>query len=388
MDNFENTETEIQHLIIRYLDGSASENEILILQKWLEESEQNFSLFDQFRQDWLSIGYLQRYQMDEAWEKVERHLLRRITGKRIHLWRQIMGYTAAIVFTFSIGYYSVKYYQQQHKQQIAVNENIEPGSKKAILVLSSDEKVVLDDYSDETLFEGNETVKREGNTLVYDERQNNEVKEEYNRLITPRGGEYSVILADGTKVWLNAESELKYPLHFKGKERQVYLKGEAYFAVTKRANQPFVVYSDETSVTVLGTEFNVRNYKDEEIATTLVKGVVKVTHENGDEFRLAPGQQAIVHKDGVEVKEVEAMYYTAWKDGYFIYENRSLDDILKELSRWYDFTYFYQNAALKNQTLTAKLRKFDRVEQIFEILSGTGHFGFITKGKTVTVVAK
>lgn len=387
MENLGSSEIEMQHLIIRYLDGSASDEESVVLQQWLEESDEHFNLFRELRQDWLSIGCQERYRTDRGWEKTEQRLLRRMTGKRRRLAYRLVGYAAAVVLLFSVGYYSVRDIRQE-KTALVVSGNIEPGSKKAVLVLSTDEKVELNNDSAEALLQGEAIVKKEGNTLVYDEKQPTGGEVEYNRLITPRGGEYSVILSDGTKVWLNAESELKYPVRFSGTERKVYLKGEAYFAVAKQAGKTFVVCSDDTKIRVLGTEFNVRNYDDQQMATTLVKGTVMVAGGNGQECRLEPGQQAVVSKGGIDVKEVEVMYYTAWKDGYFMYEEKSLDEIMRELSRWYDFSYFYQNSRLENEKLTAKLRKFDSVDKIFEILSETGHFGFVTKGKTVTVVAK
>ena len=174
-------------------------------------------------------------------------------------------------------------------------------------------------------------MKKEGNTLVYGEKHAKETAGEYNRLITPRGGEYAVVLADGTKVWLNAESELHYPVHFPEHEREVHLKGEAYFSVSKQAGKPFVVCVGDSRITVLGTEFNVRNYQDEVVATTLVKGAVRI-HDAGRECDLTPGQQAVIEADGIRVREVDTDLYTAWKDGYFIYREKTLEDIMKELS--------------------------------------------------------
>jgi len=207
MDNFKDNETDIQHLIISSLEGTASEEELLVLQKWLEESEQHFLLFHAYRQDWIQAGCVQRYQTEEAWKKVEHRLFHRMSVKHLFLWTRIAGYAALVVLMIAVGYVFMR--RDQDKDQAYVVEgNIEPGGKKAILVLGSDEKVVLGDEAEETLLAGNTTVKKEGNTLVYGEKHAKETAGEYNRLITPRGGEYAVVLADGTKVWLNAESEL------------------------------------------------------------------------------------------------------------------------------------------------------------------------------------
>ncbi len=386
MDNFKDNETDIQHLIISSLEGTASEEELLVLQKWLEESEQHFLLFHAYRQDWIQAGCVQRYQTEEAWKKVEHRLFHRMSVKHLFLWTRIAGYAALVVLMIAVGYVFMR--RDQDKDQAYVVEgNIEPGGKKAILVLGSDEKVVLGDEAEETLLAGNTTVKKEGNTLVYGEKHAKETAGEYNRLITPRGGEYAVVLADGTKVWLNAESELHYPVHFPEHEREGHLKGEAYFSVSKQAGKPFVVCVGDSRITVLGTEFNVRNYQDEVVATTLVKGAVRI-HDAGRECDLTPGQQAVIEADGIRVREVDTDLYTAWKDGYFIYREKTLEDIMKELSRWYDFTYDCQSEELRQMTLTAKLRKFDRVEDIFDILKRTGRLDFATHGKNVTVLAK
>ena len=157
--------------------------------------------------------------------------------------------------------------------------------------------------------------------------------------------------------------------------------------MTNQEGVPFIVCAGNTEVTVWGTEFNVRNYADGKIAGTLVKGCVVVGC--GQEMcRLEPGQQAVVNIHGIQVREVESVLYTAWKDGNFIFRDQPLEGILKELARWYDFTYFYQNKKLENCQLTAKLRKFDRVEKVLEVLKGVGTFKFIIKGKTVTVVSE
>ena len=160
MDNFKDNETDIQHLIISSLEGTASEEELLVLQKWLEESEQHFLLFHAYRQDWIQAGCVQRYQTEEAWKKVEHRLFHRMSVKHLFLWTRIAGYAALVVLMIAVGYVFMR--RDQDKDQAYVVEgNIEPGGKKAILVLGSDEKVVLGDEAEETLLAGNTTVKKE-----------------------------------------------------------------------------------------------------------------------------------------------------------------------------------------------------------------------------------
>ena len=383
MDNFKDNETDIQHLIISSLEGTASEEELLVLQKWLEESEQHFLLFHAYRQDWIQAGCVQRYQTEEAWKKVEHRLFHRMSVKHLFLWTRIAGYAALVVLMIAVGYVFMRRDQDKNRAYV-VEGNIEPGGKKAILVLGSDEKVVLGDEAEETLLAGNTTVKKEGNTLVYGEKHAKETAGEYNRLINPRGGEYAVVLADGTKVWLNAESELHYPVHFPEHEREVHLKGEAYFSVSKQAGKPFVVCVGDSRITVLGTEFNVRNYQDEVVATTLVKGAVRI-HDAGRECDLTPGQQAVIETDGIRVREVDTDLYTAWKDGYFIYREKTLEDIMKELSRWYDFEIFYQNAAVKDLHFTGNIPRHATINEVLKFLERTHLVHFSVVGRTVIV---
>ena len=376
---------EIQHIIIASLEGRATDSELTTLHHWLEESVENHALYEDFCKVWRQAGKDVRYDVDGGWEQIELRLKQSISIHRNRLliyWMEV----AAVVALFIVGgaWYLSDFLSDNAVTRTTVSQ-IEPGSKKAILYLGENRQVELGEEQQDSLFYENTTLKQEGNTLVYSGKNQNSEIEEYNRLVTPRGGEYSVILSDGTKVWLNTESELKYPVHFNGEERRVYLKGEAYFDVAKRNGQKFIVCSDKTQVTVLGTEFNIRNYEEGVIATTLVEGSVLVGFD-GKECRLKPGQQATIDATGISVREVEPILYTAWKDGFFVYRNMTLDHILQELSRWYDFTYFYQNEELGALRLTAKIRKFDSVEDIFEILKTTGHVDFVVKGKTITVI--
>lgn len=173
-------------------------------------------------------------------------------------------------------------------------------------------------------------------------------------------------MADGTKVYLNCDSELRYPVNFGERERRVELKGEAFFEVTKNG-QPFIVDANDLSVEVLGTKFNLMAYANEEsIQTTLVSGKVKVAvkgddEENVESIYLEPGKQASWNKlnQTLSCKEVETDLYTSWINGYFRFENQRLEDVMRTISRWYDVKVFYQNPDLKNKRLTGKLYRFE-----------------------------
>lgn len=375
----------IQHLVIAYLEGTATEEETVELWQWVERSEENYRQLMGLQEYWVRAGCEERYDVDKAFEGLKARLSRLAAGKRRQLRLRRWCWAAVVALLLaSGGLYWLKYAPANRSVQ---TEQIVPGSNKAILVMGENRRVVLDEGTADAVFGDSSEVRKEGDKLVYEAVADGDTAVSYNRLITPRGGEYTVVLADGTQVWLNAESELTYPVRFAGSERRVFLKGEAYFDVAKCEGKKFIVSSGNTQVSVLGTEFNVKGYEDGQVAATLVEGAVVVRHEE-EECRLKPGEQAVVREDGIKVAEVETVLYTAWKDGFFIYREASLDAIMQELARWYDFTYFYQNSGVADLNLTAKLRKFDQVEDVFEILEMTGQVEFVIKNKTVTIIGK
>ena len=191
----------------------------------------------------------------------------------------------------------------------------------------------------------------ESGTLVYKANLHNETAEVmYNTVTIPRGGEYCLELADGTKVWLNAETELRFPVNFSDKTRDVYLKGEAYFQVSKDELHAFQVHTSMGTVAVLGTSFNVRDYADEQkVVTTLEMGkVMYVSGENKKEIILTPGFQVQEEKTGeIKMKKVDVMQYVGWREGKYVFENTALVDIMRTLERWYDIDVVYVDPVVK-----------------------------------------
>ena len=390
MDNFKDNETDIQHLIISSLEGTASEEELLVLQKWLEESEQHFLLFHAYRQDWIQAGCVQRYQTEEAWKKVEHRLFHRMSVKHLFLWTRIAGYAALVVLMIAVGYVFMR--RDQDKDQAYVVEgNIEPGGKKAILVLGSDEKVVLGDEAEETLLAGNTTVKKEGNTLVYGEKHAKETAGEYNRLITPRGGEYAVVLADGTKVWLNSASRLIYPVAFSGNTREVTLEGEAYFDVQRDEMKPFIVTTSLGKVNVLGTRFNVKFYPEEaSVITTLVDGSVSFSNEEVIETKLSPGYQLVYDKGDtiVSIRAVNVNNYVGWQDNQLCFHGETLEDIMRVLARWYDVEVIFEDEELKQIEFSGNLDKYEDISKFFKLFELGANVQFVIDNKVICVRKK
>jgi ferric-dicitrate binding protein FerR (iron transport regulator) len=261
-----------------------------------------------------------------------------------------------------------------------------PGQSKAILELADGQKIILEKDSTFMLKSSSGTeILNKKNALSYTPVETK--KEVYNRLQTPRGGEYTITLSDGSKVYLNAESEFRYPETFTGDQRKVYLKGEAYFEVQYMKDKPFIVEVSGVQTRVLGTTFNIRSYPEErEIATTLINGKVNVVNQHSSVI-LNPGEQAVATDPATEinVKEVDIKNYTAWRYGRLIYDNEPLDNILMELSRWYDFELFYENEGAKKIPFSCNLKRYDNLSELLTILEKTYKVKFTINEESVVV---
>ena len=203
-------------------------------------------------------------------------------------------------------------------------------------------------------------------------------------IVVPRGGEYQLILPDGTKVWLNSDSKLEFPNTFVGDERRVKLAGEAYFEVAKNKAKPFRVEVDRVEVVVLGTSFNIHAY-DEAVKTTLVEGAVKL-NVAGKAYSLSPGFEANVDQGGVKIVKSDVYEQIAWKDGRFVFREKRLEEVMSILSRWYDFEIFYQNAAVKDLHFTGNIPRHTTINEVLKFLERTHLVHFSAFGKIVSSI--
>lgn len=209
----------------------------------------------------------------------------------------------------------------------------------------------------------------------------------YNKINTPRGGQYQLILADGTRVWLNSASSLKYPIAFYGRERKVELSGEAYFEVAKNPSRPFTVSVNGISVKVLGTHFNIMAYADEkDVTTTLLEGSVKLLHHN-QQALLKPGQQGTLNNQqtAFNIKNVDADDAVAWKNGFFVFNDEDIQTIMKRISRWYDVDVVFSQK-FKRKNFGGTVSKFKDVSEVLHSLELTGSVHFKTEGRRITVM--
>ena len=211
-------------------------------------------------------------------------------------------------------------------------------------------------------------------------------EERKNELIVPRGGEYQIVLADGTRVWLNSATKLIFPQNFTGKERRVMLSGEAFFDVARDESKPFIVETSRMDVKVLGTRFNVNAYTDNEVvSTTLVDGSVEVASGTQKPITLVPGEQAYGEAGELEKREVNIRLYTSWIDGRFMFNNVELEEIVKQISRWYDVEIFFTNENVKRTRFTGGMVKFKPLDDLIRMIESTSPVRFSVKGKTIVI---
>ena len=283
--------------------------------------------------------------------------------------------------------------RDMHEEQVFVKNVMQPGTSKAILMMADGKEVVLEQGQNlNILLNERVRVATSNRGIVYEEHGKGVVTEEYNKLTTPVGGEYSLVLSDGTKVFLNADSELKYPVEFSDGKRIVDLKGEAYFEVHKDSSRPFVVRMNGAEVTVLGTSFNVNTYGDDgQIYTTLVNGSVRVSSvKNGQAEVLKPGMQSVmdVQSGQLTVREVDVEPYVAWREGRFVFRAMTLDLIMRQLQRWYDFEVFYQNSELKDYEFRGVIKRDMDLDKVLSVIKATTNVDFEVKGKVITIIKR
>jgi len=370
-------------LIIKKLDGTLTPEESVVFDTWFNESPKHASYFEKVKAMYdKDIGTINQ---DRAWRTIERKLERK-TNYRI--WR----YAAAAVFA---GIVASTFLFRKHAQDPldpapqtkVVRSELKIGTDKAILTLTDGTEIPLEKGSAQTL----QHATTNGQEIVYRPTFSKEtVRPEYNYLTVPRGGQFSVALSDGTQVWLNSESQLKYPVAFaKGETREVeLLYGEAYFEVspsTLHNGVKFKVATGTQEVTVLGTQFNIKAYNDEEtIQTTLVEGKVQV-NVGKESKTLIPREQSIVRpgSNDIGVKEVDVYSATSWKKGIFSFNDMPLEEIMKVLARWYDIDVVFGDPALKNSSFTGVLRKNQHIEVILESIKTTTNMNYEINKNTV-----
>lgn len=380
----------IVRLLQLYLLGDITEEERQELEDWCEEAPRNRKLFEQICQE--DLFSKERYVYEKindtkAFSVFEKRV-RKVSSRSIGNWWK---YAAVLLFPILVvGSWKLMHETEQVSIVASSVAPIQPGCSQAVLVLDDGRKVFLKEEEEGVISEDKEiTVTGEKDRLVYTSSEGKNVDEiRFNELEVPRGGEYKVRLADGTLVYLNSATRMKYPVKFDEKERKVYLSGEAYFEVAKDPERPFFVEMEGVEVRVYGTSFNVNTHQKGNIQTVLVKGSIGVkVLSSGMESVIRPGQMAEFKQGNakVDVKDVNVAVYTDWKDGIFRFENQRLEDILAVLSNWYDMNVFYQTVSVKELHFSGYMERYKDVSVILEAITLSTGVTFSIQGKTIIV---
>lgn len=378
----------IARLIARYLSDEIGEEEQAELTRWRDESPENERLFQEICKEENIKQNMQKRQTfyaEDGWEGVQRKIQRHRFRHRI---LNICKYAAIFIFPVAIA--TVAIYKSGNEPQplSQVEEQIVPGGKKAVLILDNGEAIDLKSTSGVELKEKDGTVIQVDSTVLNYQQAPARTSEKlaYNKVNVPRGGEYQLMLSDGSKVQLNSMSSIRFPVQFAQDCRLVELEGEAYFEVSK-TGQPFIVQTKGMKIEVLGTTFNISAYANEEYQTTLVSGSVKVQTENGSNRILKPSEQACITpgSNQINVRNVDTAFYTSWIHGKINFKDQRLDDIMKTLARWYDMDVVYENEATKELRFGCYVNRYNEITPLVKLLEQTGRVTVTVEGKTIKI---
>lgn len=378
----------IARLIARYLSDEIGEEEQAELTRWRDESPENERLFQEICKEEnikQNMQKRQTFHAEDGWEGVQRKIQRHRFRNRI---LNICKYAAIFIFPVAIA--TVAIYKSGNEPQplSQVEEQIVPGGKKAVLILDNGEAIDLKSTSGVELKEKDGTVIQVDSTVLNYQQAPARTSEKlaYNKVNVPRGGEYQLMLSDGSKVQLNSMSSIRFPVQFAQDCRLVELEGEAYFEVSK-TGQPFIVQTKGMKIEVLGTTFNISAYANEEYQTTLVSGSVKVQTENGSNRILKPSEQACITpgSNQINVRNVDTAFYTSWIHGKINFKDQRLDDIMKTLARWYDMDVVYENEATKELRFGCYVNRYNEITPLVKLLEQTGRVTVTVEGKTIKI---
>ncbi|HEY9261998.1 FecR family protein [Chitinophaga sp.] len=382
---------------LRYCMGT-HEQDIQYWEEWINSYPEKRAAFDRARRTFDVING-QQGRLDVEVNKfrslLQDHIDQSTTvhNKVRHLYRWRVAAAVLLLVAGGAAWYQFGYRHtaSSAKAPLAQQQDVLPGASKARLLLGDGTEVALDAIQANGLKEKDGTrINNDKGKLVYNVAGNSSNEMMFNTLSTPRGGEYQLVLPDGTKVWLNAASSLRFPTKFAGKDRTVYLTGEAYFDVAQNAGQPFLVQlKNGLKVAVLGTAFNIMAYDDEAaVNTTLVSGKVKVAQINGSSVVLAPSQQALLPKDSqeFEVSDADIDKNIAWKTGMFEFDDDDITTVMRQLARWYDVNVKF-NGPVPDKHYTGSIRKQSTLSQALHILKTAG-IQYTIAGKEIIVEVK
>ncbi|PKA97746.1 FecR family protein [Flavobacteriaceae bacterium MAR_2009_75] len=366
-----------ENLILKFINKQASISELDELEQWMKNPSHEH-LFKIYVKTNYAIDYnMREFDADKVKSKLAQEMVNEKISIKTQKKRKLVYYAAAAVMvgvllsTLVYNFHSGGDQLKNESNTVIVNQMIEPGTDKAILTLEDGSVVELGKAS----YYDAHNAKSDGEQIVYTKAETGVAKIEYNNLTIPRGGQFYIKLSDGTQVWLNSESKLKYPVSFKsGETREVELVyGEAYFDVSpssENEGSKFRVINQNQKIEVLGTEFNIKAYRDEvNIFTTLVEGSVAIENGNSKQ-KLIPSQQSKLNtkSNSIAVYKVNVYNEISWKNGVFSFRDKPLKDIMKVISRWYDVDVVFENKELENVTFKGVLGKKQNLQDILSAI--------------------
>ncbi|HJT72985.1 MAG TPA: FecR domain-containing protein [Chitinophaga sp.] len=372
----------IAYLLARYVNKSCSREELEELFSYIGKDEHRHSLEELLEETWQGDHSVPEIDYEGVWQQI---MPEQAPSRRKVFPMRRLAVAASVLLLAGIAVWTIYSRKPAGTQPVARQETpavIVPGSSKATLTLGDGSVVTLDSTGNQVIRSG---IQQKNGQLLYAAGQGDAVH--YNKLNTPRGGQFRIVLPDGTKVWLNSASTLRYPTAFTASTRQVELEGQGYFEVAPAAAQPFIVQAGGMKIEVLGTGFDVMAYADENtVNTTLVTGRVQVTGNNTRQL-LQPGQQAVMNTETktMTVQAADVKKVTAWKNGLFVFNNMALPAILREVSRWYDVEIVYTvkpGEDLYGGGISRNLQLGD----VLKLLEGNGYNHFRLEGRKLIVL--
>jgi len=384
------SESRLFYLFKGYIGGSLTELETAELNGWAELSLENRRVLE----DLVNEGYIEAGIKNQQAFNIEAALLRIKKEERFEKGRpayKLLKYITIAASLFLVCFLGFYFYQKKvdTSSVSTAGKVIHTGGNNAILTLASGETIALNSAKNgRVAIQGNAVVnKTKEGQVVYVPGEDVPDAIVYNTIATPRGGEYELTLSDGSRVWLNAASSIRYPTVFTGDKRSVEITGEVYLEVAKMKNMPFIVSSKGQQVEVLGTHFNINAYSDEPLTkTTLLEGRVKVSVSQAHHsVLLSPNQQALSSGQELKVATANVEEVVAWKNGYFRFNNDDIYSVMRKLSRWYDFEFVF-DGSLPNEGYNGTISRYKNINQVLAMLEYSNAVHFKIEGRRVIVM--
>lgn len=396
-----NAKQRLAYLVAQHLNNQIKAQELDELSTYLRNADMEALLLDVMEKEGKCIRLVEISRLDQ--QRICRQLMQKIAliNASRPVWLKIIqnkyfkGLAASILLITAFGI--INFFLSSTKQPVMlppetgdniVADKIDEGSNEAVLILANGKRIQLDEQQDGRIdTQGNTSILYNHGQLKYTIAQRAEnTAEEINTLIIPKGSKYQLTLSDGTKVWLNTHSKLKYPTSFNREKREINLSGEAYLEVAHDSKRPFVVRAGEATVSVLGTSFNVNAYEGDKVTTTLLKGSVRVANISSH-VTMQPNQQAVLTglSSAIKVLNVDAEEAISWKNGYFVFHDQNIKEVMKTIQQWYDIDIIYQGD-VSRKTFGGSVSRYEDITKLLKNIELTGAIHFKIEGREVTVM--